>query len=131
MAICPSLQVSVDNSTLFKQKIATLFAVTVALIPLIRYKNQVPAEVFISSMIGLHVAILVLYLWRTNWKAIKASPSSLVTRMTGCAFFIFLLTLVKFEGSFFFLMLSLAAAFVLHVAILLSLMGTVRLRAAA
>ena len=116
------MRIYLTNRSLFIKKTVTLLLTTLALVPLVHYKLMVPAVVYVAGLLLLHAFFLYLYFSRVPWQEFKKDKKGLTLRIVALTFFIYLLMLIKFEGSTITVLLNLAGAFIIHVFILLFLM---------
>ena len=114
------------NKELFWWKLKSLCVVTLLFIPFLAIKNTVPAFIYISALLIIHIYILYLYLMKTNWRELSKSPSGFISRCIGILFFTYLLILVKFQGDIATILVGLGSAVILHIALLLLLMGKIQ-----
>jgi hypothetical protein len=114
--------VTIFNRRLFAMKLAALCAGTIVFVPLVYAKWRLPVYVYAGGLLGLHIYFLYLYAMRTPWRVLTRSKRAFAIRMTAVVFFIYLLSLIHFGGTALQIIGKLAAAFMIHVAILLGLM---------
>ena len=116
------MRVTISNQELFIKKALTLFIATIVLVPLIHFKLLIPAGIYISGLIFLHLFFIYLYFSKVPWKEIAKNKQALTLRIVGVAFLIYLLTILKFEEQSILLILNVLAAFLIHLLILLFMM---------
>jgi hypothetical protein len=115
---------TVTNAALFYKKLVTLSVATVALIPLIHFKLSVPASLYLSILLALHLYIMYVYFAGVPWRALIQNKKELLIRLAAIGFFVYLLTVLSFVGSPAAILLNLAGAFMLHVIILMLMMAS-------
>ncbi|TAJ17626.1 MAG: hypothetical protein EPO65_10775 [Dehalococcoidia bacterium] len=114
-----------NNPGLFAVKTATVFVLSFALIPLLGWKDDVPALVYTGSMVALHVVILVVYLFRVRFRDLDPDRRSLIARVLGLAITTYLLSATSSfnpESSTRQLALQMLAVSLVHMGILALLM---------
>lgn len=107
---------------LFMQKLAALVITTALLAPLIYYKLNVPAAVFVGGLLVLHIAVFYLYFGRLPWRRLLKHKGEFVIRAAGVLFFLYLLSLIKFGGNPSLILVKLLLATGVHIAILTAVM---------
>ena len=107
------------NPPLYWRKLGLLVLTMAALVPLVVNKLQVPALLYVSALLLIHVWVLVLYAYRVQWRSF--TKVGLFTRLGSVLIFSYLLSKVRYSGGSD-LLLSIALAFILHVMILTVLM---------
>jgi hypothetical protein len=114
----------IDSATqaLFIKKFTVLIAGTLLLVPLVYFKLQIPALLYIGGLVILHVVFLYVYFVRTPWKEFMRHKAEFALRVVSVAFLIYLLTLVKFEGDFWILLRNTLIALGIHLCILIGMM---------
>ena len=113
-----------EQPQLFIKKLAILFAITIALVPLIHYRLAMPTYLFVGTLLVLHIYIFFIYLSRINWRKLRENRVGFVVRLSAIAMFSFILTLLHYQGPTLFVILSVGAAVTVHALILLLLMIT-------
>lgn len=81
-----------SNPRLFLVKTSSVFALSFALVPLLQWKDDLPALVYTGSLVALHVFILGIYLYRVRFRDLDPDRRSLVARVLGLAITVYLLT---------------------------------------
>jgi hypothetical protein len=115
----PQWRLELLNPELFWKKIVLVSGTMLVLVPLVLLKTRVPAVIYVSLLLAIHLLILVVYLYRVEWR--QFSRIGLAGRIVSVLIFSYLLAKVKFSAGPEVL-LSIAAAFTLHIAILATLM---------
>ena len=110
------------NQFLFMKKLTVLVVGTFLLIPLVYYKLQVPAMIYVGILVILHILFLYIYAMRTPWKELMQHKAEFAVRVVAVGFFIYLLTLIKFEGDFWTLVRNTVIALLIHIGILIGMM---------
>lgn len=116
------MKFQLTDRKLFVRKLALLVTTTLLLAPLIYYKLNIPAALFIGGLLVLHAAFLYLYFARVPWRRLWQRKGEFVLRVAGVSFFIYLLSLIKFGGSPDLIILKLILATGAHIAILAGVM---------
>lgn len=80
------------NPRLFVSKTAMVFVLSFALIPLLQWKNGIPALAYVGSMVVLHVFILGIYFYRVQFRDLDPDKRSLIARIMGLAITTYLLS---------------------------------------
>jgi hypothetical protein len=112
---------TVGDRRVFIRKLVVLFTATILLAPLIVYKLMLPAYLYVGGLIGLHLVVFAVYLYRTPWRELWRDKAGFVLRLVAVVFFIYLLTLLHFEGDAAAVLIQIAVAFVLHAGIICGL----------
>lgn len=81
-----------SNPRLFLVKTSSVFALSFALVPLLQWKDEIPALVYTGSLVALHVFILGIYLYRVRFRDLDPDRRSLVARVLGLAITVYLLS---------------------------------------
>lgn len=81
-----------SNPRLFAVKTASVFVLSFALVPLLQWKDDLPALLYTGSLVGLHVFILGVYLYRVRFRDLDPDRRSLVARVLGLAITVYLLS---------------------------------------
>lgn len=110
------------NKRLFIQKLTALIVATLLLVPLVHFKLDVPALLYVTTLLVLHVVFLYLYFARTPWRQLLTNKTEFSLRLVAVGFFVYILTLIKFEGSSAVIIARLLAAMVVHGFILAGMM---------
>jgi hypothetical protein len=110
------------NKRLFIQKLTALVVATLVLVPLVHFKLEVPALLYVGSLLVLHIVFLYLYFARTPWRQLLANKPEFGLRLIAVGFFIYILSLIKFEGSSGTIIMRLLIAMVVHGFILTGMM---------
>lgn len=105
----------------FVRKTITLGLAIVTLAPLIWWKNQLAAGIYLGVLVLIHVFALAVFAYRIEWRDLFQHRWGLVSRVSGLVIFGGLLTLLKFDpdSGFFWFALTLLWAF--HVGALATL----------
>ncbi|MSQ29943.1 MAG: hypothetical protein EXR68_05600 [Dehalococcoidia bacterium] len=86
------MQFVLTHPRLFLVKTTAVFLLSFALIPLLQWKGDIPALVYTGSMVGLHVIILGVYLYRVRFRDLDPDRRSLIARVLGLAITVYLLS---------------------------------------
>ena len=116
------MKIYLSNPDLFFKKVLTLFLATVLLVPLIQFKLLIPAMAYVGGLIILHLFFFYIYFSNVPWREISKDKKSLILRLVAVLFFIYLLTLLKFQGNSFVILFNISAAFFIHLLILFFMM---------
>ena len=81
-----------SNPRLFLVKTSSVFALSFALVPLLQWKDDLPALVYTGSLVALHVFILGIYLYRVRFRDLDPDRRSLIARVLGLAITVYLLS---------------------------------------
>ena len=122
MRIIRQLPFTFLNTRLFIQKLISLVVATGILIPLVHYKLGIPALLYTSGLLALHIFFFYIYFARTPWQRLLAHKGECTVRLAAVGFFIYILTLIKFEGSSAVIIERLLIAMVVHAFILAGMM---------
>jgi hypothetical protein len=117
-----SHNLELSDQKLFKRKVAQLVLATVLFLPIIMIKHQLPALIYVSSLLVLHLYILWVYVRRGHPAAKIRLNRGFVSRLLAVLFFAYWLTVIRFQGTLASMVISLLLALTLHVCILLALM---------
>lgn len=104
------------------QKLAALLAGTLLIVPLVYYDYYLPMALYVGLLLLLHFVFFVLYIFRTPWIDIVRHKTEFALRVVAVIFFIYLLSLVKFEGGKMVVIMNIVVALGIHVLILAALM---------
>lgn len=113
------------NPRLFLLKAASVFALSFALVPLLQWKADIPALLYTGALVGLHVFILGIYLYRVRFRDLDPDRRSLVARVLGLAITTYLLSATSAfdsDSSISRLAAQMLAVSLVHMAILALLM---------
>ena len=80
---------------LFAKKTALVFAASYLLIPLIAEKAAMPAWIYASLLVLIHVGVLIIYLYRVKLRSLDMDRISLGARVLGLGFTTWLLFAVS------------------------------------
>ena len=80
---------------LFAKKTALVFAASYLLIPLIAEKARMPAWIYASLLVLIHVGVLIIYLYRVRLRSLDMDRISLGARVLGLGFTTWLLFAVS------------------------------------
>lgn len=119
------ISIKLLDSSLFLKKVTVVFAATGILVPLVYYKLYVPAGLYLSALLVLHLIFLYTYFTKVPWTRLMQNKVGFGTRVLAILFFVYLLAVLKFQGSFEFVMANLVAGLAIHTLILFSLMAEV------
>jgi tellurite resistance protein TehA-like permease len=89
------LRVQLADTALFIQKTVTVFAVSFALLPLVGLKSDIPATLYVVSLVVLHLFVLAIYLYRVRFRELDPDARSLVARLLAVAVVVYLLFAVS------------------------------------
>ena len=109
------------DAKLFLRKIEVVFVATGILVPLVYFKLYVPAGLYIVTLLVLHVIFLYTYFTKVSWLRLAQNRVGLGVRILAIGLLIYLLAVLKFHGSFEFVLVSLVSGLVIHASILLAL----------
>jgi hypothetical protein len=123
--ITNQLSIRLLDNSLFLKKLVTVFAATLILVPLVYYKLYVPAGLYITALLALHLVFLYTYFTRLPWARLVSNKVGFGSRILALVFFIYLLGVLKFQGNFEVVMTNLVAGLGIHTLILFSLMAEV------
>eukprot|EP01062_Namystynia_karyoxenos_P010899 TRINITY_DN13892_c0_g1_i1.p1 TRINITY_DN13892_c0_g1~~TRINITY_DN13892_c0_g1_i1.p1 ORF type:complete len:206 (+),score=76.00 TRINITY_DN13892_c0_g1_i1:76-618(+) len=125
---CVRFALSYAERRLFLQKCALVIIVTFALFPLVRMKSSIPKLTFTLFLVGLHVVVLIVYLYRVKFRALDPDWRSVAARVLALLLMIGLLFLVarNERGSDLVLALEMLGLCCIHTVVLLLLMVRVR-----
>ncbi|MBL8159536.1 hypothetical protein JNJ66_03705 [Candidatus Saccharibacteria bacterium] len=116
------LRLTTIDRRLFIRKLTILFVGTVLFIPLVYFKYHGLAMVYIGALLALHCFIFYVYFMRTPWRRLLEDKAGFAIRIVAIIFFIYLLTLIRYEGSLATIIINTSLALVIHVGILAGLM---------
>ncbi len=125
MTYADRISIKLMDSSLFLKKIAAVFAATFVLVPLVYYKLDVPAGLYLAALLALHLIFLYAYFARVPWRRLTRHKAGFGMRILAIVFFGYLLDVLKFQGSFEWVMANMAAGLAIHTLILFSLMAEV------
>jgi RsiW-degrading membrane proteinase PrsW (M82 family) len=114
---------------LFLRKTAVTLMATFALLPLISLKSDLPALAYLIGLVVLHIAVLVVYVYRVRFRDLDGDLRSLGARVFALAvvtYLLFALSSFSADATRGELMLQLLLVMVLHTVLLLLLMVRVR-----
>ena len=81
-----------SNPRLFMVKATSVFVLSFALVPLLQWKDDLPALLYTGSLVALHVFILGIYLYRVRFRDLDPDRRSLVARIPGLGITVYLLS---------------------------------------
>ena len=119
------ISIKLLDSSLFIKKVSVVFAATGILVPLVYYKLYVPAGLYLSALLALHLVFLYTYFSKVPWTRLMQSKAGFGMRILAIFLLIYLLAVLRFHGSFEFVMANLMAGLVIHTLILFSLMAEI------
>ena len=126
-----TLRIRLTDPQLFFKKTAIIILASYGFIPLIYFHNEgeISALVFAMILVALHLAFLIIYLFRVKFGKLDGDRKSLIYRILGLCFCVVLLILVAefLPSKIWLLAIVLLALCVVHTLILLLLMVEVRL----
>lgn len=114
-----------SNPRLFLLKTASVFVLSFALVPLLQWKDELPALLYTGSLVALHVFILGIYLYRVRFRDLDPDRRSLVARILGLAITVYLLSATSAfdaDSSIPRLAMQMLGVSIVHMVILLLLM---------
>ena len=123
------MRVEIADPALFIKKTVTVFAVSFALLPLVGFKSDIPAMLYVVNLVVLHLFVLAAYLYRVRVRELDPDARSLIARLLAVAVVVYLLFAVSsFEEGAprSTLALQMLGLSVLHTAMLTLLMVRVR-----
>ncbi len=123
MNITDKLSIRLLDNSLFLKKLVTVFVATLILVPLVYYKLYVPAGLYVTALLALHLVFLYTYFAKLPWARLTSNKVGFGTRILAIVFFGYLLGVLKFQGSFGIVMANLVAGLGIHTLILFSLMA--------
>lgn len=126
MILFGNISVSLIDQRLFLKKVAVVFTATLVLVPLVYFKLFIPAGIYLSALLALHVLFLYIYFTKVDWRSIAQSRTGFAVRILAVALFAYLLAALKFHGEFAFVMANLLAGLAIHTTILFALMADIR-----
>lgn len=103
---------------IFLRKIITLLVTTFALGPVLIWKHELAAMIYVAILVLIHIWALVVFIYRLEWRGAFANPGGLLLRGGGLLFFGVLLGLVQLDGQSPLFWWSLTLIWLLHVAAL-------------
>ena len=127
MTSADRITIKLIDSSLFLRKVTVVFIATAILVPLVYYKLYVPAGLYVTSLLVLHLVFLHTYFSKVRWTRLMHNRVGFGTRILAILLFIYLLAVLRFHGSFVFVMANLAAGLLIHTLILASLMAEIGL----
>jgi len=80
------------NPRLFFLKAASVFVLSFALVPLMQWKADIPALIYTAALVGLHIFILGIYLYRVRFRDLDPDRRSLIARILGLTITTYLLS---------------------------------------
>jgi hypothetical protein len=122
------ISIRLIDSNLFLKKISVVFIATIILVPLVYNKLYIPAGLYLATLLVLHFVFFYTYFSQIAWRHLIEQRVGFAIRLLSLALFIYLLAVLKFHGSFEFVLLNLVAGLAIHTAILFSLMADIRLK---
>ncbi len=123
MNLTDRISIKLLNNSLFLKKLLTVFGATIILVPLVYFKMYVPAGLYITGLLALHLIFLFTYFTKLPWARMLQNRVGFGTRVLAVVFFGYLLGVLRFQGDFAIVMLNLVAGFGIHTMILFSLMA--------
>lgn len=106
---------------LFWRKLIMLLVFFAGFLVLKAYKQEVGLFYYGIFLLLLHVYVLIVFLYRVRWKILAENGKPFAVRIAAIAVFILILTMIRFDVSFWQLFVVVAASLVVHIALLLSL----------
>ncbi len=82
----------ISNPRLFVMKTGSVFVLSFALVPLLQWKDDLPALAYTGSLVALHIFILGIYLYRVRFRDLDPDRRSLIARLLGLAITTYLLS---------------------------------------
>ncbi len=89
------MRVELADSTLFIQKTVTVFVASFALLPLVGFKSDIPAMLYVVSLVVLHLFVLAIYLYRVRVRELDPDARSVIARLLAVAVVVYLLFAVS------------------------------------
>ncbi len=119
------MQVTMTDWPLFAKKTASVFALSLLVVPLVEMKGGMPATAYLAGLVGLHAFVLAIYFYRIRFTELDPDTRSLVARIGALLFVTYLLVVVSdFDEStpVSGLLIQMLGVSVLHTAVLALLM---------
>ncbi len=119
------LRAHLTDPRLFVVKTASVFVVSLALVPLVALKQSLPVLLYTGGLVVLHIAVLVAYFYRVRFRDLDPNRRSLIARVVALGAVTYLLYVASnFEAGtpLWWLTAQMLALSVLHTAVLLLLM---------
>lgn len=91
----PGARLTLLRPGLFLRKSLMVFALALLLLPLVRLKTELPAVLYVGALLALHIVVLGLYLYRTQFRELDPDRRSLMLRIAAIAFMTYLLSIVS------------------------------------
>lgn len=85
------MRASLTNPRLFILKTLSVFALSLALVPLVAMKQQFPAVLYAGGLVVLHIVVLLVYVYRVRFRDLDADRRSLIARVVALAVVSYLL----------------------------------------
>ena len=76
-------------------KTALVFLASYALVPLLMSKSRLPSWAYALLLIGIHIGVLLVYLFRVRFMQLDADRRALAARVLGLGVSVWLLTVVR------------------------------------
>lgn len=114
------------DKPLFLKKITVVFVATSILVPFVYFKLYVPATLYIIGLLILHLVFLYTYFFKVAWRQLLQNKLGFALRILAICLFVYLLAVLKFQGSFSFVIANLFAGLAIHTLILFALMAEIR-----
>lgn len=86
------MQFVLSDPRLFLVKTTSVFALSFALVPLLQWKDDLPALAFTGSLVVLHIFVLGIYLYRVRFRDLDPDRRSLFARALGLVITVYLLS---------------------------------------
>lgn len=86
------MQFVLSDPRLFLVKTTSVFALSFALVPLLQWKDDLPALAFTGSLVVLHIFVLGIYLYRVQFRDLDPDRRSLFARALGLVITVYLLS---------------------------------------
>lgn len=118
-----SLTFRLEEPRLFLSKAASVLLLSYALLPVLAFKSDIPALLYVGLLVAIHMFVLGIYLYRVRFRELDPNLRSLFARVVALIVVTYLLVIVsQFEDGSSWLTLSyqMAGITVFH-AVLLAL----------
>lgn len=103
-----SVVLHLEQPRLFLLKALSVLILSYALLPILAIKGSIPAYLYVGLMIGIHIFVLAIYVYRVRFRELDASYRSLIARLIALGVVTYLLVVVsRFEDDASWLTLAL------------------------
>ena len=89
------MRIELLDRQLFVRKTIAVFASSFVLLPLLEFRNTVPALLYAAALVVLHVIVLVIYLYRVTPSQLVESWRGVTGRVLALAVVFYLLVLLS------------------------------------